>query len=291
MKEKINDYLKSLWKADYPVSETKEEIESSWERFSAKAFGEDTSKIIPMNKPRRQANIMKYAAVAAVLLIFVSLPFILNTETEFLLVENNSSNVREFTLPDNSKVSLQPEAKLFYAKDFKKHRATKIEGEAFFEVEKDKHSPFTVVCKKTTTSVLGTSFTVNSLFDEGVEVSLYEGSIKMEIEGGTQDWILAPGEQFVYNQQGTEVKSFDKNNNPTKSYIDFENARLIEIINYVQKTYGYTITANPMLLNESVTLRISKNESLENLINTIATIYNLDPEINNTKKEITLYQD
>jgi len=284
MENNLKRYLKELWKADYPDPQP-EEAEASWERFADKAFAKKPSKTISL-----RPNWKYYAAAAAAIVLFIiSVPFTSISASGFQLVENTTGTIQEFILPDQSVVSLQPGSKLHYTKDFETNRQVKLEGEGYFEVRKNDTSPFVVSCNHTTTTVLGTSFSVKSLFDGGAEVALYEGIVKMNVEENNKDWILSPGDLFVYSQAKAEILPFDKNNNPIQPYIDFENTRLAEITDYILKVYGYTILADPGILDERVTLRISKKESLETIIKTISTIYDLDSKTDKDQKEIRFF--
>ncbi|MGV3560984.1 FecR family protein [Larkinella arboricola] len=67
-------------------------------------------------------------------------------------------------LPDKSSVILQPKSRISYVpKEFNKEvRKVFLSGEAFFEVHKDKKVPFYVYANGFITSVLGTSFFINT---------------------------------------------------------------------------------------------------------------------------------
>ncbi|QDW24143.1 DUF4974 domain-containing protein [Pedobacter sp. KBS0701] len=134
------------------------------------------------------------------------------------------------TLPDKSKVWLNAASSLTYSASLNEHgkRRVKLEGEAYFEIFKDKVHPFIVQTANQEVEVLGTHFNVNSYKDEpGIATTLLEGSVKVTAGGSLK--IIKPGEQAI-NKSGTmEVRKVDlddvvdwKNGDFYLNHIDFK---------------------------------------------------------------------
>jgi ferric-dicitrate binding protein FerR (iron transport regulator) len=99
-------------------------------------------------------------------------------------------------LPDQSKVWLNAASSLIYNTNMNisKERVVSLEGEAYFEVAKDKARPFVVISKGQEVEVLGTHFNVNGYEDEmTTATTLLEGSVK--VSAGDVKQILKPGQQ------------------------------------------------------------------------------------------------
>ncbi|SFC78507.1 ferric-dicitrate binding protein FerR, regulates iron transport through sigma-19 [Parapedobacter composti] len=283
---KLKKYLGKLWRADYPAS-LPGEAEASWERFAAKAFD---------NKPVKVFRMKPYwkhfaAAAAAVVLLVVSLQLVIDARSgpDFLSVENTGKTIRVVTLPDRSVISLLPGSRLQYAENFRQNRTLNLDGEAYFEVTKKEGAPFRVTSGRTTTTVLGTSFNVKSRVDGSTEVALYEGRVKMEVEGMEQDWKLSPGELFIFNGTGPEVVPFNTRRGGTPLYIDFEKAPLAEIAAYIKDVYGYTVTGDPAIFSERMTMRVRRNEPLDNILKTITDIYDMGSSTDTLRNKIELF--
>lgn len=91
-----------------------------------------------------------------------------------------------YTLPDQSAVTLNADSRIsFKAKGFKKNRQVKLEGEAFFEIERG--SQFIVESNYGTVQVLGTSFNIYSREDR-FEVACVTGKVAVMIPG--QDSVI-----------------------------------------------------------------------------------------------------
>ncbi|TKC06074.1 FecR family protein [Pedobacter frigoris] len=124
------------------------------------------------------------------------------------------------TLPDKSKVWLNAASKLTYSASLLKNgkRSIKLEGEAYFEIAKDRAHPFVVESKGQEVEVLGTHFNINSYSDEGAtKTTLLEGSVRVSSPakrasrtGGNTDKVtLKPGQQASNNGTALQVGEAD----------------------------------------------------------------------------------
>lgn len=276
--KKIEEELKKIWE-ETPISHTHDMKEASWNDFHSKAF-----------PPKKQKfRVWRYAAAAAVL-IFVLIgtgiyfnrgPVVQNIELASNVIENTTSKIKTVFLPDSSKVELSPNSRIRYANNFRTNRKIEMQGEGYFKVKKDKKHPFEVSCNETTTTVLGTSFTVKGNEQSEVSVSLYEGSVQMSIKDQSKKWILVPGETFTYGKNNTAiVTEFNR-------FTDFDNAKLIDVSTYIKENYGYKMTLPQEYYTQKITVRINKKEDLKIIVQLISEMYNLNFEINEELKEIT----
>lgn len=107
-------------------------------------------------------------------------------------------------LPDGTQVWLNSNSKLDYAEDFNTaSREVELEGEAYFDVVKDKQRPFIVHASDLDIKVLGTAFTIKSYpQDETVEATLLRGSIEVSRKGhpNTPRVLLKPDEKLVFSK-------------------------------------------------------------------------------------------
>jgi len=101
----------------------------------------------------------------------------------------------QLTLPDGSRVWLNAESSITYPTAFTgKDRKVSVTGEAYFEIAKNPHQPFSVEEKGMTITVLGTSFNVNGYDDEPFsKTTLVEG--KVNVDFGKVGALLEPGMQ------------------------------------------------------------------------------------------------
>ncbi|GAB3424210.1 FecR family protein [Niabella aquatica] len=112
----------------------------------------------------------------------------------------------EVLLPDGSKVWLNAASKLHYDKKFNgRLREVYLDGEAYFDVRKDKTRPFIVHTSEIDIKVLGTAFNVKSYKEEAtIEATLIHGSIQVsnKLNPDIPKILLHPHEKLIFTKSG-----------------------------------------------------------------------------------------
>lgn len=150
------------------------------------------------------------------------------------------------TLPDGSKVWLNAASSIKYPTAFAgTDRMVEVNGEAFFEVEKDAARPFMVkVNNSAAIEVLGTSFNVNAYEqEEMIKTTLVEGAISVKANSDRQ--ILKPGQQ-VQVQGSTPLKVVNNVNISQvtawkNGYFDFNDADLPVMMRQLERWYDIQV--------------------------------------------------
>jgi transmembrane sensor len=110
----------------------------------------------------------------------------------------------ELRLPDGTRVWLNSESKLEYKANFNDSiREVTLEGEAYFDVVKDKSRPFIVHTSDIDIRVLGTAFNVKSYpKDPAIVATLIHGMIEVTNKKlpSSPKVILRPHEKLVFNK-------------------------------------------------------------------------------------------
>ncbi len=114
-----------------------------------------------------------------------------------LVYENTTAHRRGVTLEDGSQVDLDVGTRIEVVMTLQQRRIELLSGRALFAVTHDANRPFAVLAGGAVTTALGTHFQV-SRNDEGVEVTLSEGSVLVTDPVGSHHWQerLHPGEQL-----------------------------------------------------------------------------------------------
>jgi len=109
------------------------------------------------------------------------------------------------TLPDGTQVWLNAASSLKFPTAFSgKERDVELNGEAYFEVTKNKAMPFHVASAGQHIEVLGTHFDINSYRDEAaLTTTLLEGSVK--VTKGALSAVLRPGQQSAISNNETNA--------------------------------------------------------------------------------------
>ncbi|WP_316747162.1 FecR family protein [Pedobacter gandavensis] len=119
----------------------------------------------------------------------------------FNTISTPRGGVYQVNLPDGTKVWLNAASSIKFPTTFAylKERKVELEGEAYFEVAKNKNLPFIVSSSGQQLKVLGTHFNVNAYPDEEeVKTTLLEGSLKVFAGNSV---LLKPGQQASVNRK------------------------------------------------------------------------------------------
>lgn len=107
-----------------------------------------------------------------------------------ITASSTDGKVKEIVLPDGSKVWLNQSATLRYPREFSNtERDVFLDGEAYFEVTKNRQCPFIVKSEAMRIKVLGTTF--NFKCDKShklAEATLIEGEI--EVKGNNEEGMI-----------------------------------------------------------------------------------------------------
>lgn len=147
----------------------------------------------------------------------------------------------QLVLSDGSKVWLNAASSIRYPIVFTgNERRVFIDGEAYFEVSRDRRKPFRVEIEgRGTVEVLGTQFNINAYDDEPtVNTTLIEGSVKVTVPGARSS-VLKPGQQAQISD-GLQVIS-DVNTDEVvawkNGYFSFNGATTEAIMRQVMRWY------------------------------------------------------
>jgi ferric-dicitrate binding protein FerR (iron transport regulator) len=206
-------------------------IKSVWEKSAGlKSFQQiDTESSLKNVKKRigfKEANKRKIqplwiaVRIAAIVILFFGIYSIFRqkdeakSDTEFTRIESGNE-LKTFTLPDSTIVSLNKESQLAYFEDFnKKERRIKFEGEAYFEVKPDKQKPFIIETNRSETKVLGTAFNLKAYSGSGFEsIVVTHGLVEFSEKTGNskQKVLLEKGEKATLANELTKEMNYDLN--------------------------------------------------------------------------------
>lgn len=155
--------------------------------------------------------------------------------------------ISELILADGTHIWLNAETKITYPTQFnKKTRQVKIEGEAFFKVEKDPQRPFIVETKGIQVKVLGTQFNVSAYPEEKyIETTLISGAVELLNSKGKYISALVPGQMACFDSTNRHVSIKEVDTTYFSSWkegrITFYNERLEDIARKLARWYNVEI--------------------------------------------------
>lgn len=228
----------------------------------------------------------KTAKIAAALVFFITVPagllFYGLHSKEHIHQLTAKSEMKTLLLPDGSQVILNANSSISYSEDFKQKRTLQLKGEAFFKVVKNPNSPFVVETPDFKTKVLGTSFNVSAYPNRLNSVSVVTGKVEVISKGQEDRKSVLTKNQYVrfVKEQITPVLMADGDdfNAWTKNILIFQNSTLAETARTLENQFDVSIVFENSTLEH---LRISgkfKEESLANILSSIATVKQIEIE-------------
>lgn len=262
----------------------------NWEKLMSR-IGQSQGQKINLNRYYRWI-----AAASVIVLVFLSglgLGGFFNHSDAVQMVRiiaPEGSKTR-IVLPDSTHVWMNSGAELEYPSDFTaQNREVKMKGECFFSVTKDPNHPFLVDGSNLRVKVYGTRFNVNEdRFSKGTDVTLISGKVEVYDQKNQLLSKLIPGEQLVYNN-GLSKVLLTQNPEAITSWINniliFNNRPFEEVIHYLEKWYGVTITLDRTIhYDYNYTFKV-KTESLREVLELISFITPIEYHIEGEKVTI-----
>jgi len=202
-----------------------------------------------INLSSLRTELIKIAAVVAITLGGSYFYYQSSLEKELMAMQTITVPAGQrinITLVDGTNVWLNARTSLSYPVKFgKNNRQVVLDGEAYFDVTKDKSKPFIVQTDNYNVEVLGTQFDVNAYSETGeFETTLMSGSVKVaSASDSTQKITLKPNNKVFLQDGKLHVTAVD-DYNPYRwkeGLICFKNETFTFIMKDFEKYYGLTI--------------------------------------------------
>ncbi|WP_052180742.1 FecR family protein [Alistipes sp. ZOR0009] len=229
----------------------------------------------------------KVASVAALFVgIIVTSAFFLtmiNRQSKYTVI-TDAGEQSQVCLPDGSKVWVNSSSVLTYTSSlFSSTRNVTLTGEAYFNVTKDKHSPFIVNSKGISTKVFGTEFNVKARLEDAiVSTTLYSGSVSVCLPNAVNgEYLLKPGNRIEVDTKTRTValSSISGQKYPIwiRGKFHFEQTTLLEITLALEKYYGVKFVFNDSSLKtERFTCDFYKDEGLGKILSILKMTRSID---------------
>ncbi len=207
----VNEVLDHKWKDKYDYYHP-EKIDALYQKHMERLSNDRqkevtiTESLIDDNRKSPVRRIIWWAAAACIVFAFIAVwkwwpsekmekPVVYQKQ-----ITTQKGNRSQVILPDGSKVWLNAGSTLDYPQQFSgKTRDVQLQGEAYFEVVKNKEQPFFVHTNTFSIKVLGTGFNVRAYANEDSAIAaLVHGSIEVLIKGEKEKNVfLQPNEKIT----------------------------------------------------------------------------------------------
>lgn len=299
--KELSDTLDSFFNTRFAFDEAnKDTIDHSWGIIDKKIKVRSRTYVI---------NKKMVFAIAASILALVVLTVLLISQSKMRgskenIVFTQKGRRLTVTLPDGTRVWLNNDTKLIYARSFDKaNRVVHLSGEAYFDVVKDKNHPFIIHTKTFDIKVLGTVFNVRAYPDDPVaQTSLISGKVAIHLKDHADTTIfLSPNEKATLTND--PVKAGDKTQEKLpqvvlsplkkldadssiaetgwlKNRLVFQEEPLDDIVTELERWYGVQITLENKPLRKKKISGIFENKSIAEVIEALQLVTGFKYTIN-----------
>jgi ferric-dicitrate binding protein FerR (iron transport regulator) len=200
---------------------------------------------------------------------------------DLLTVTAYGQDVRQFILPDSTKVWLNGGASLTYPSSFGDGtRDVSLVGEAYFEVTKDASRPFVVKSDAMRVRVLGTKFNfATGTLSHVAGATLIEGEVEVSGNNDEGQIILTPGQraELDKNSGRLTVKQVNARLDAVwhDDLIPFDRATIFTIARTLEQLYGIRIILSPDISNSKTYSGVLKRK--DSVEGTLKLLQNVMP--------------
>ena len=190
-------------------------------------------------------------------------------------------------LPDGTLVWLNSASSLTYdnANYNKKNRVVNLQGEAYFDVSKDKTRPFIVEANELSVEALGTKFDVKAYPEDNyILTTLLEGNVR--VSSSSQSEVMNPNEKLKFTKENglfdkSALPDVDKNVSWVNNQLAFDQERLEDIAKILERMYSIHFRFASEKLKDIRFSGTLKNNNLENVLQLITFVSPINYSLKN----------
>lgn len=266
--------------------------------WNALLVNSDLMEVSTSSSPKKSINLWMLSAIAAsvALLLVFSLPFFSkeSPEEKWQSVWVPPGQRAQVVLNDGTKVWLNSRSTLTYPSSFNaEKRVVELDGEGFFEVEKEAQRPFVVQTPKYTVKVLGTSFNVLAYRDHNTfETALLSGSVQVASSAGNMPGIVLKPNQKVIETAGKLLVAQIDNMDHFRwreGLICLDDERFEELVSKFSLYFDIKITIkDPKLLDYRCTGKFRQSDGIDYALRVLQAEMKFSYERNTELNEIII---
>mgnify|MGYP001649203738 FL=1 len=298
--QKFSAYYQQCWALAPDTMDKAVQNEMFTELLSQIDASSTTETKVLKTRNRFLRQIGRYAAVACIILAVGSGAYYAGVKrpaddanTEVTMSVSNGQKA-DIILADGTKVYINSDSRIVYDNTYnKKTRMVSLEGEAYFEVAKDKEKPFIVKANGINVQALGTSFNIRAHKDDkSVAVILISGKVK--VDDGRHEAYMKPNERLVCNLTNGQFEKSELH--PNASYLLWRSNELAfygesfeEICTMLTRMYNCKFIFKNEKVKQYTYHGIIKNSSLNNVLEYISQAGGINYKIKSDNTIVIYY--
>jgi transmembrane sensor len=244
----------------------------------------------PVQQTRSTRNYKGLAAAMIAIAVLAAIYVLWPAQQPDVAYKTAFGEIKEFILPDGSRVTLNANSQLVYKNDWTgSKRKVSLTGEAFFDVvhTHDDKEFIVEAAENFSVQVLGTEFNVNTR--QG-NASVYLQSGKIALQTASENMILQPGDLATFSDTRAVTLTRDTKAERTLAWKNnlfiYNDTPLSGIIQDIEDNFGVEVhVTESALMDKRVTAKISR-KSVDVLLQVLGEI--LDVQIEQNKKQIVI---
>lgn len=271
------------------------QLNQTWNKI-ATAEAEGFKARFNYSTPKQTSVYAVLLRVAAVLLLFISIGYyFLNRNADEGFETIAATKEKTFRLlDDGTKIWLNKKSTIRYNKTFgQQKREIFLEGEAYFDVAKNKEVPLFIHAGNIDIEVKGTAFNVNAYKgNPDIQVALIRGSIEVTNRLDQQHKVLLkPNEKLIFSNLNLKEDHFAVLPMPpnlllretkwTSDTLTFQKEKLKDLVLRMEKKYDLKIEVKSEQLKEKRFSGTFTNETIEQALAALKLSYPLTYTISN----------
>ncbi len=291
-RDAVDKFMLEVWEKSQPreskltFDQLLEVVNGQYQQERSVAFG-------------KKRGIELFQRVAAMLIIPLALFFIYYAVSQKSGILGYAETIvpkgqkSEVVLPDSTHIWLNSGSQLRYPVKFSDNRREVfLQGEAYFEVEKNWHKPFLVHASSLTVKVTGTKFNVMAYPDDSdITTALLEGHVNLSVKpenGKTKRIEMQPGDLVEYSkkQNSLLMTNFKKD-----EVVGWKNNQLVfrddtfdKLVKKIERWYNVQVVYDKIQFNDRrLTVELLEGESLDRLCQIIEKTMNVTCTIEKQK--------
>ena len=250
-----------------------------------------TNSLTDAEKPVRNIAYIYWRIAAAILVLVVASFTLFQSPIRELIfkapiteIYNPAGKRSKIQLPDGTTVWLNAESRISFPEKFSSHsRNVTLSGEAFFDVVRNESVPFIVTTGNLQTTVLGTSFNLQSYPGETFRMTVASG--KVQVKSKTETIQLQANQQATHQSltgfsAPVTVESADAIA-WTRGTLSFNHKTFEEVAHMLERWYNVKITFTNHELKKCILVGEHTNQSLPAVLNTLQFILGFQYEDHN----------
>ncbi len=250
------DFERKIFEMKIPLKDfiSEEEKETSWKEI-----------LLAVEGGRDKKNILRkfyWVAAASVLIVIGIVVWRGDNDGGYKTSDHEKLNIG---LTDGSSVTLNYKSTLKLVDDFgKESRRVSLQGEAFFNVQKDESKPFVIAIGEYEVIVVGTSFNVNYK-GRAAEVTVCSGVVRLQ--AGSEFLKLRAGEKGIISSMGAlSVVTWDANDFAWYSgTLVLKDKSLQEVAAMLSKLFNKTVAVAPSVASCTLSAKI-EYETMDDIL-------------------------